>query len=91
MKGLKLPKEEANRVFIEKEKALMETEVKYHVKSMVEVIDKMRSADPSFSDIVTKETIKFLLARQGNTEMYDELTNYIESLQDNFFEKFEFE
>ena len=79
--------EEANRIVIEKEKALTETELKYHVKAIVSLIDKLKANDPSYSDNTSREIVKFILARQGNSEMYEDVIGYIENLQENFFDK----
>ena len=86
-----IPQEEASRIIIEKEKTLAQSEIKYHIKAMCDLLDKIKTADPSFGNNVSKETIKFILARQGNLEMFDEILEYIENLQDNFFEKVVFD
>lgn len=91
VKKLDLSPEEKNRILIEKEKAITETEIRYHTKSVISLIDKLKANDPSYSDVTSKEIIKFILARQGNSQMYEEIMNYIENLQESFFDKIDLE
>ena len=79
--------EELSRIQSEKEKVLALSEIKYHAKAIIQLTDKLREIDPSYSDVSVKEVIKFLLARHGNSETFDEIYNYIENIQESFFEK----
>ena len=84
---LNIPPEDASRILIEKRKAIMHSEVKFHTKSMCVLIDKLRKSDPDFADVISRETIKYLLARHGNSEMLDDINGYIENLSDTFMER----
>jgi len=82
-----IPTEEFNRIQIEKEKVLALSEIKFHAKAIISLVDKLKELDPSYTDNNIKELVKFILARHGNPETLDEIYNYIENIQESFFEK----
>lgn len=84
---LNIPDEDASRILIEKQKAVMRSEVRFHVKSMCVLIDKLRKTDPEFADSISKDTVKYILARHGNPEALDDIMEYMEGLSDNFMDR----
>jgi hypothetical protein len=84
---LNIPDEDASRILIEKQKAIAHSEVRFHVKSMCVLLDRIRKNDPEFADAVSRETVKFILARHGNSDALDEVMGYIENLSDNFMDR----
>jgi len=79
--------EDASRILIEKEKVLLQSELKYHIKSVCGILDKIKRGDVDFSDQCVRDSIKFLLARHGSIETMEEICDYIEGLSESFFEK----
>lgn len=84
---INIPEEEINRIRSEKEKVLALSEIKYHAKSIINLADKLKSIDPSYSDSSIREIVKFLLTRHASSETFDDVYNYIENVQESFFEK----
>lgn len=85
--NLGIPTENASRILIEKEKAIKQSEVKYHVKAMCQLIDEMRNNDPEFAEYIARDTVKYILARHTSSESLEDIGMYIENLSENFFEK----
>jgi hypothetical protein len=86
-KELNIPAEDASRIIIEKQKAMMQSEIRFHTKSLSTLIDKLRKSDPAVANAVALETIRFLLARNGTPETIDEISAYLDHISENFLEK----
>ena len=86
-KDLGIPTEDASRILIEKEKAVKQSEVKYHVKAMCQIIDSLRQNDAEFAESVTRETVKYLLSRHGSGETLEDVGLHIETLSEHFMER----
>lgn len=84
---LNIPTEDASRILIEKQKAIMHSEVRFHVKSMCVLIDKLKKTDAEFAEGTARETVKYILARHGNPEVIDDIMEYMENLSDNFMDR----
>lgn len=84
---LGIPLEDASRMIIEKEKSLTQSEIKYHLKSVCGLLDKLRQTDSDFSETVAKEAIKFLIARHASMESIQEIGAYLDHVSENFLEK----
>ncbi len=86
-KDLGIPLEDASRIMIEKERALLQSELKYHIKSSCSLLDRLKLNDAEFAEYSAKDLIKFILARHGSLETLDEISEYIESLSENYLER----
>ena len=86
-KDLGIPTENASRILIEKEKAIKQSEVRYHVKAMCQLIDDLRQTDSEFSEAIARETVKFILARHASSETLEDVSIHIESMSENFMER----
>jgi hypothetical protein len=84
---LQIPLENASRLLIEKEKAIARSEVRYHTKALSGLLDSMAQTDSDFSEAIVRETIKFLLARHGSTDMFDDVGAHIETLSETFMDR----
>lgn len=85
--NLGIPTENASRILIEKDKAIKQSEVRYHVKAMCQLIDNLRQTDPDFAESVARETVKFILARHATAETLDDVSVHLENLSENFMER----
>ena len=86
-KDLGIPTENASRILIEKQKAVKQSEVRYHVKAMCQLIDDLRTTDAEFAEMVARETAKFILARHASAETLEDVSVHIENLSENFMER----
>lgn len=86
-KNLNIPLEEASRILIEKQKSLAQSEIKYHLKSVCRLLDTIKRDDSDYSEAVSKEAVKFLIARHASVETIEELSVYLDSLSENYIER----
>ncbi|MFW6009337.1 MAG: hypothetical protein ACOCP8_08760 [archaeon] len=86
-KDLGIPIEDASKILVEKQKSVLISEAKFHSKSLISIIDKLKNYDQDLAEKKAKETIKFLIARHSNPEDIREISDYADNISDNMLDK----
>ncbi|MGM5483985.1 MAG: hypothetical protein ACQER9_03660 [Nanobdellota archaeon] len=86
-KDLGIPVEDASKMLVEKQKSVLISEAKFHSKSLVSIMDKLKDYDSDLAEKKAKETIKFLIARNSSPEDIKEISEYADNVCDNMLDK----
>ena len=86
-KDLGIPTENASRILIEKEKAVKQSEIRYHIKALCQLLDDIKTTDVEFSEVMSKEVVKYILSRHGSSETLEDVSMHIETITENFMER----